>query len=103
MRLVALNVWAMPRNAFIAFIIVWRKFVSPLYGDVCRFYPTCSAYGLGSIQQHGLVKGSILTAGRILRCNPFARGGVDEVKDGPSWFGLTKNGFVFAQSKAVSE
>jgi putative membrane protein insertion efficiency factor len=96
------NLWLLPRNAFIAFIVVWRKIISPLYGDVCRFYPSCSAYGLGSIQQQGLVKGSVLTAWRILRCNPFSKGGIDDVKAGPEWFGVSKHGFVFAQLATVS-
>jgi putative membrane protein insertion efficiency factor len=96
------NLWLLPRNAFIALIVVWRKIISPLYGDVCRFYPSCSAYGLGSIQQQGLVKGSVLTAWRILRCNPFSKGGIDDVKAGPEWFGVSKHGFVFAQLATVS-
>ena len=102
MRVVLLNTWLIPRNAFIAFIVLWRKIISPLYGDVCRFYPSCSAYGLGSIQQQGFVKGSVLTFWRILRCNPFAKGGVDEVKPGPKWLSLSKQGFVFAQSQTVA-
>jgi putative membrane protein insertion efficiency factor len=102
MRTYALNIWLLPRNAFISFILVWRKIISPLYGDVCRFYPSCSAYGLGSIQQQGFVKGSVLTLWRILRCNPFAKGGVDEVRPGPKWLSLTKHGFVFAQSQTVA-
>jgi putative component of membrane protein insertase Oxa1/YidC/SpoIIIJ protein YidD len=44
----------------------------------------------------------VLTTWRILRCNPFAKGGIDEVKQGPEWLSLTKHGFVFAQPKAVS-
>jgi putative membrane protein insertion efficiency factor len=102
MKSLLLNIWFIPRNAFIAFIVVWRKIISPLYGEVCRFYPSCSAYGLGSIQQQGFVKGTVLTTWRILRCNPFAAGGIDEVKQGPERLSLTKHGFVFAQSKAVS-
>ncbi len=53
--------------------------VSPLYGQVCSFYPSCSAYGLEAVTVHGAVKGSALTAWRILRCNPFTGGGVDPV------------------------
>lgn len=102
MKSLLVNIWLLPRNAFIAFIVVWRKFISPLYGDVCRFYPSCSAYGLGSIQQHGLVKGSLLTTWRILRCNPFTKGGVDEVKPGPKWLATTDHGFVFARLETVS-
>ena len=97
-----LNIWLLPRNVFIGFILIWRKIISPLYGDVCRFYPSCSAYGLGSIQQQGFVKGSLLTFWRILRCNPFAKGGIDEVKPGPNWLNLTKHEFVFAQSSTAA-
>jgi putative membrane protein insertion efficiency factor len=102
MKLVLLNTWLLPRNAFVGLILIWRKLISPLYGDVCRFYPSCSAYGLGSIQKQGFVKGSVLTLWRILRCNPFAKGGVDEVRPGPKWLSLTKHGFVFAQSPTVA-
>jgi putative membrane protein insertion efficiency factor len=51
-----------------------------LYPDgYCRFYPTCSEYGYGCIEKHGLVKGSVLTLSRVFRCNPFSKGGIDEV------------------------
>nr|WP_229659416.1 membrane protein insertion efficiency factor YidD [Nesterenkonia alkaliphila] len=63
----------------VLFIRVWRKLISPLYGNVCSFYPSCSAYGLESVTVHGLFRGSALTAWRILRCNPFTGGGVDHV------------------------
>lgn len=45
----------------------------------CRFYPTCSDYGYIAIERHGLIKGSLLILRRILRCNPFSRGGHDPV------------------------
>jgi hypothetical protein len=48
-----------------------------------------------------VIYGSVLTAWRILRCNPFAKGGVDEVKPGPKWLSLTKNGFVYAKQVTV--
>jgi len=51
---------------------------------------------------HGLVKGSALTTWRILRCNPFSKGGADEVKPGPRWLSLSKHGFVFARLETVS-
>jgi len=51
-----------------------------LYGDVCRYHPSCSAYGLGSVQQHGLLIGSALAAWRIVRCNPWSQGGIDDVR-----------------------
>jgi putative membrane protein insertion efficiency factor len=89
-----LLIWLAPRNLVVGFIKLYRKYVSPLYGDVCRYYPTCSAYGLGQIQQRGLVIGSVLTAARILRCNPWSQGGVDEVKPGSGWFRVTEAGWV---------
>lgn len=101
MKLIALNLWLVPRNLMVAFIATWRKIISPLYGNVCIYHPSCSAYGLGSIQQHGLIYGSLLTTWRILRCNPFAKGGIDEVKPGPSWLSLTKIGFVYAKHADV--
>lgn len=88
-----------PRNLGVLFLKGYRKFISPLYGDVCRYYPTCSAYGLGQVQQRGVIAGSVLTAWRILRCNPFTKGGVDEVKPGSSWFKVSDNGFVVPKPK----
>ncbi len=61
------------------FIKGWRKFISPLYGQVCKFYPTCSAYGLQAIELYGALKGGWLTIKRISRCHPWSAGGVDPV------------------------
>jgi putative membrane protein insertion efficiency factor len=63
----------------IAFIKAWRAVVSPWYGPVCRYYPSCSAYGLEAVRLHGAAKGSWLIVRRLLRCNPWSRGGVDPV------------------------
>jgi putative membrane protein insertion efficiency factor len=90
----ALFALTVPRNLGIALLLIYRKVISPLYGDVCRYYPTCSAYGLGQVQQRGLIVGSVLTAWRILRCNPWSAGGVDKVAPGRSWFRVTNLGFV---------
>jgi putative membrane protein insertion efficiency factor len=88
-------VWLLPRNAGIVLIRAYRAVVSPLYGDVCRYYPSCSAYGLGAVQHRGLVVGSALTAWRIVRCNPWSRGGVDDVPmPRRRRFRLTRFGFV---------
>ena len=92
-------IWLAPRNLLILGVLGWRRWISPLYGDVCRYHPTCSAYGLGQLQQRGVVLGSMLTIWRILRCNPWSQGGVDEVKPGSGRFRLTKAGFVVPKSK----
>ncbi len=94
-----ISIWLAPRNLLVLLIKAYRKVISPLYGDVCRYYPTCSAYGLGQIQQRGVIAGSVLTALRILRCNPWAQGGVDEVKPGSGRFRLTESGFVVPNLK----
>ena len=62
-----------------ALIKFYRKFLSPLKRPTCRFYPTCSAYALEAFQLHGFFKGMYLTIKRVLRCNPFCKGGVDKV------------------------
>ncbi len=71
-------VWLLPRNAGIALLRLYRAVVSPLYGDVCRYHPSCSRYALEAVQQNGLLVGGVLAAVRIVRCNPWARGGVDD-------------------------
>ena len=67
------------KHLLILFVKAWRKFLSPTYGQVCKYYPSCSEYGLEALQLHGAIKGSALTIWRILRCNPWSHGGVDPV------------------------
>jgi putative membrane protein insertion efficiency factor len=69
----------LPRNIAVVILRVYRAVISPLYGDVCRYYPSCSRYGLEAVQEHGVVVGGALTAARICRCHPWAAGGVDDV------------------------
>jgi uncharacterized protein len=59
----------------------YRLLLKPWLGNACRFEPTCSAYSLAALQRHGALKGSVLTAGRILRCQPWCNGGHDPVPD----------------------
>ncbi|MBR2500115.1 MAG: membrane protein insertion efficiency factor YidD [Clostridia bacterium] len=65
---------------FIGMIRFYRKYISPLKAPSCRFTPTCSQYAIEAIEKKGVIKGILLTVWRILRCNPFSRGGYDPVK-----------------------
>jgi len=69
---------------FVYFLInaasFYQKTLSPLWGRHCRFYPSCSQYFILAVQKKGLFKGMALTVWRLLRCNPFCRGGLDEIK-----------------------
>jgi len=57
----------------------YRRFISPLLGPRCRFYPSCSAYALEAVQVHGALRGSWLALRRLSRCHPFHAGGLDPV------------------------
>jgi putative membrane protein insertion efficiency factor len=63
----------------IYFFKFYRYFVSPLLPTSCRFYPSCSNYGIESVQRHGVYYGILLTAKRILKCHPWHSGGYDPV------------------------
>jgi len=63
------------------FINLYRKFLSPILPQSCRFTPSCSQYALEAIERFGAVRGLILATYRVLRCNPFCRGGYDPVPE----------------------
>ena len=63
----------------IKLIEFYRKNISPLKIPCCRFTPTCSEYAIQAIKTHGAIKGTLLSIWRILRCNPFCKGGFDPV------------------------
>lgn len=69
------------RTVAIRVIRLYRYLISPLLGDCCRFYPSCSHYGEEAIARHGLLKGSWLTLKRLCKCHPFHPGGIDWVPD----------------------
>jgi len=71
------------KHLLVALIKAYRVGISPLYGNVCRYHPSCSAYGLRSVQVHGALRGSWLTVRRIGRCHPWAVGGYDPVPGTP--------------------
>ena len=64
----------------IFFIRIYKRFISPILPDSCRFYPSCSQYAIDAIKKYGTLKGGMMTIYRILRCNPFNKGGYDPVK-----------------------
>jgi len=68
-----------PALVLIGLISGYRRFVSPLLGPRCRFYPSCSAYALEAIRVHGAGRGSWLAVRRLGRCHPFHPGGLDPV------------------------
>ena len=69
----------LPRLFFMGLIRLYQFFLSPLTGASCRYYPSCSAYGYDAIRIHGVFLGFALTCWRLLRCNPWSKGGVDHV------------------------
>lgn len=69
------------RTVAIRFIRFYRYLISPLLGDCCRFYPSCSHYGEEAFARHGVLKGGWLTLKRISKCHPFHPGGIDWVPD----------------------
>ena len=83
------GVWATVRRfrpltwLAIGFVKGWRALISPLYGDVCKYQPSCSTYGLRALQVHGVFRATPMIIWRILRCNPWSHGGYDPVPGTP--------------------
>ena len=69
------------RKVLMSIIKIYQKVISPLTPPSCRFYPTCSHYGLEAIETHGAMKGSWLAIRRISKCHPFHEGGFDPVPE----------------------
>ncbi|WP_404312272.1 membrane protein insertion efficiency factor YidD [Agrococcus terreus] len=89
----------LPRNICVAILVAYRAVISPLYGDVCRYYPSCSSYALQAIQQHGVIRGIWMGSRRILRCHPWAPGGVDDIPEPRRRLHTTRAGFVLAHEE----
>lgn len=72
------------KSLLVSIIRLYKSFISPvllsLFGNGCRFTPTCSTYTIDAIEKYGVLKGSILGIKRFLRCNPFGDSGYDPVK-----------------------
>ena len=69
----------MMKKLFIFLIKLYQRYLSPLKSTKCPYIPTCSQYGIEAIQKYGALKGGLLAAWRILRCNPFSKGGYDPI------------------------
>ncbi len=76
------------KKVLIQLVRGYQRFISPLFPPSCRYYPTCSTYMIEAITVHGAIKGTLMGVARILRCNPWAKGGFDYV---PQKFSLRKN------------
>lgn len=71
----------MMKRLLMVLIVFYRKWISPLKPPSCRFYPTCSAYGLEAIDKHGVMRGGWLTVKRVVKCAPWHPGGFDPVPE----------------------
>lgn len=68
------------KKLLIFIIRIYRKYISPYKRPSCKYYPTCSQYAIEAIEKYGSFKGTFMSIWRILRCNPFSKGGYDPVK-----------------------
>lgn len=73
------SVVRVPRRLLVLLIRGYQRFLSPLTPPTCRFYPSCSAYAVIALERHGVIRGTRLAVWRILRCNPWNPGGIDDV------------------------
>jgi putative membrane protein insertion efficiency factor len=78
------------KRLLISILHFYKKAISPLLPNACKYTPTCSEYAMEAIEKHGVLKGSVLAIWRILRCNPFSRGGYDPVPEPHNYKGVHK-------------
>ena len=74
------KIWLFPRKLLCKLIKFYQLAISPRIGSHCKYYPTCSEYTRQAVDKYGIIKGSLLGIIRILKCNPFSKGGVDLLK-----------------------
>ncbi|WP_182353789.1 membrane protein insertion efficiency factor YidD [Flaviflexus huanghaiensis] len=70
-----------------AVISFYQRSISPRFAPRCRYYPSCSSYAMEAVQVHGASKGTLVATWRILRCNPWSKGGADYVPEKGAWPG----------------
>lgn len=87
--------WRLPRLALVGLVRLYQGAVSPWLPSACRYTPTCSEYAVQSLRRYGAVRGSVLAAWRIARCNPWGGHGYDP----PRWFGEPPAGGAQADSE----
>ena len=75
----------LPALALAGLFRLYQVAISPLFPPSCRYYPCCSSYGITALKRHGLIRGLALTTWRLVRCNPWSKGGVDHVPE--RWLG----------------
>lgn len=75
----------LPQLSLLWLVRGYRFWLQPWLGNVCRYEPSCSAYAMQALQQHGAAKGLVLAIWRVLRCNPSSGGGPDPVPDAGHW------------------
>ena len=80
------------KQLLIGIIRFYKKYISPALPPACRFHPTCSVYAIQAIERFGVLRGGLLAVWRILRCNPFCKGGVDPVPPKGKWRNEEKKG-----------
>jgi putative membrane protein insertion efficiency factor len=78
-RSVAHAIVRAPAQLVLLLLKGYQRFISPMTPPTCKFYPSCSQYAVIAVQRHGAVRGTALAAWRLLRCNPWNLGGVDDV------------------------
>lgn len=79
MRRILITLLRLPQKVLMGLVTAYRLLISPALGSNCRFEPSCSAYSLQALGQHGAVTGSYLTLRRVVRCHPWCDGGHDPV------------------------
>ena len=69
------------RSVVVAPIRAYQRVFSPMFGERCKYYPSCSEYAAQAVQRYGILRGLVLAGWRLLRCNPWSRGGFDPVEE----------------------
>jgi uncharacterized protein len=70
-----------PRRVLVFVIRAYQRLLSPMFGNRCKYHPSCSEYAVQAITRFGILRGLVLAAWRLLRCNPWSHGGFDPVEN----------------------